>query len=202
MNLMVRRPGAKANGRVIDSLVSHVDVFPTVCELLGLDKPDGLEGVSFAKMLEEPETRTREEIFAEVTFHTSYEPIRCVRTGRYKYIRWFDGEWQKTNCSNYDESMTKDYYLTNGLREREKGGEALYDLLYDTGERNNVIDDPAYRETADELREKLRAHMERTKDPLLDGPVEIKPEWKVNRRECMQASSKNPEDYVSLGKIK
>lgn len=75
-------------------------------------------------------------------------------------------------------------------------------MVYDTGERNNLIDDPACREIADTLRRKLQEHMERTNDPLLAGPIEVRPEWKVNRKECMQASSKNPDDYVSLGRKK
>ena len=44
--------------------------------------------------------------------------------------------------------------------------------------------------------------MERTHDPLLAGPIQVQPQWKVNRKECMQASSKNPDDYVSLGRKK
>ncbi len=48
--LMLHVPGETDGGRVIDSLVSHVDVhvdvFPTLCDLLGLEKPGYLEGVS------------------------------------------------------------------------------------------------------------------------------------------------------------
>lgn len=200
--MILRKPGAASNGKAVNGMISHVDVYPTVCELLGIDTPDWLEGTSFAPMLEDSSRTIRDEIYSEVTFHTSYEPARCVRTGRYKYIRYFDTDWLNTNCSNCDESLTKDYYLTKGLRERPKAAEALYDMVYDTGERNNLIDDPACREIADTLRRKLQEHMERTNDPLLAGPIEVRPEWKVNRKECMQASSKNPDDYVSLGRKK
>lgn len=199
VTLMVRRPGAAANGKVVDGLVSHVDVFPTVCELLGIAKPEWLEGRSFAPMLDDPTAEVRGEVFSEVTFHTSYEPIRSVRTKRYKYIRYFDTEWLKTNCSNYDTSISKDLYLTCGLQERSKAAEALYDLIYDPGERNNLVHDPELAQIAQELRDTLRHHMERTDDPLLWGPVQIQSRWKVNRRECMEASSKDPKDYVSLG---
>lgn len=202
VNLMVRRPGAAANGKVVNGLVSHVDVFPTVCELLGLPKPAWLEGKAFTSMLEDPKAEIRNEIFSEVTFHTSYEPIRCVRTKRYKYIRYFDTEWLKTNCSNCDESISKDLYLTCDYQDRPKAAEALYDLVYDPGERNDLIDDPSLSQVAEELRESLRRHMERTEDPLLQGPIQVQPSWKVNRKECMQASSKDPEDYVSLGTAK
>lgn len=199
VNLMLRQPGAAANGQVIDGLASHVDIFPTICDLLKLPKPDWLEGTSLQPMLQNPGQEVRREVFSEITFHTSYEPVRCVRTRRYKYIRYFDTQWLKTNCSNCDESLSKDLFLSCGFRERPKAEEALYDLFYDPAERNNLIADPSLEEIATQLRQTLLEHMTRTRDSLLQGQIPIQPNWKVNRRECMQASSKNAEDYVSLG---
>ena len=136
---LIRVPGSEANGTVIDGLVSHVDVFPTLCDLLKLEKPNYLEGVSLAPMLEDGKRKVRDEIFAEVNFHTSYEPIRCVRTERYKYIRYYDKDYLKINRSNIDESLTKAYLTEHGLEQQMKYEESLYDLLYDTGERNNCL---------------------------------------------------------------
>jgi arylsulfatase A-like enzyme len=34
--------------------------------------------------------RAREAVYAEKTFHSYYDPMRCVRTERYKYIRSFE----------------------------------------------------------------------------------------------------------------
>ncbi|OCN01877.1 hypothetical protein A7X67_03045 [Clostridium sp. W14A] len=33
-------------GRVLDCLVSHLDLYPTLCELAGVPKPEGLQGIS------------------------------------------------------------------------------------------------------------------------------------------------------------
>ena len=199
VSLIMHVPNAKANGCVCDSLISQLDIFPTLCELLKLKQPDHLYGVSFAKCFEDPSVKPRDKVYAEVNFHTSYEPIRCVRTERYKYIRYYDCEWLKTNCSNIDESLTKDRFMQEGLAERVKIREALYDLFYDTNERNNCIDDPALEAIVDELRSSLEAEMERSCDPLLQGVIEVQPTWKVNKKECLTASSKNADDYVSLG---
>lgn len=196
---MIRVPGGKSNGAVLDGLASHVDVFPTLCDLLHLEKPDYLEGVSLAPMLEDG-SNVRDEIFAEVNFHTSYEPIRCVRTERYKYIRYYDKDYLKINRSNIDESLTKAYLTEHGLERQTKYEEGLYDLLYDTGERNNLADRPDYQEIKKQLAARLEAHLEQTDDPIRHGAIPVKYSWKVNKVECETASSKNPGDYVSLGK--
>jgi N-sulfoglucosamine sulfohydrolase len=194
--LMMHVPGAKGNGRVMDQLVSHVDVFPTLCELLNLEKPDYLEGVSLVPLLEGGEEPVRSDIFAEINFHTSYEPARCVRTERYKYICYYDTSYLQTNLSNIDESQTKDYFMERGLKGREKYEEALYDLVYDPGERRNLAKEPEYKAVLEKMRDRLKEYEERTEDPIRSGPVAVRSGWKVNRRECQTASSKNPEDYI------
>ena len=200
VSLIMRVPDAKANGHVVDSLVSHVDVIPTLCDLLHLEKPEYLEGHSFAEIFDDPSAEPVSEIYAEVNFHTSYEPMRCVRTKRYKYIRYYDESWMKTNCSNIDSSSSKDFYMENGLKEQVKDKEALYDCLYDPSERNNLIDDPKYADIVKQLKTKLQQFQIKTEDPILDGELEIKPGYKVNRKECLNASSKNPEDYDPRGR--
>lgn len=197
--LMIHAPGAKGNGKVIDQLVSHVDVFPTLCELLGMERPDYLEGVSLVPLLDGGEEPVREDIFAEINFHTSYEPARCVRTMRYKYIRYYDDSYLGMNLSNIDESRTKDYFMEQELMSRTKEKEALYDLIYDPGERRNLAGEPEYGAVLQDMRSRLRAYEERTKDPILMGPIEVKPGWKVNRKECQKASSQNPDDYIKGG---
>jgi arylsulfatase A-like enzyme/Flp pilus assembly protein TadD len=47
--LIISSPGKK-QGR-IDSYVSHIDIFPTVCDVLGLEKPSFLQGISLLSAL-------------------------------------------------------------------------------------------------------------------------------------------------------
>ena len=42
--LIIRGPGGFERGRVFDSLVSHLDIYPTICEVAGIDPPGWLEG--------------------------------------------------------------------------------------------------------------------------------------------------------------
>lgn len=197
--LILRHPNMEGRGTAVDGLVSHVDIFPTLCEAVGIDCPAYVEGTSILPMLKNREAVIREEIFAEVNFHTSYEPIRCVRTKEYKYIRYYDETYLRINASNVDESPTKDYFNERGLEEQTKYREALYNLVFDMGERYNLAEDPHYLEMKCRLQEKLNAHQVATADPLYEGNIPILPTWKVNRAECRTASSNNPDDYISPG---
>ena len=50
------------------------------------------------------------------------------------------------------------------------------------------------------MENRLERYETGTDDPILQGEIAVRPEWKVNRKECLQASSKNPDDYVSTGR--
>ncbi|WP_462425161.1 sulfatase [Fusobacterium sp. THCT13E1] len=197
VSLIMKVPNADSNGKVVDSLVSQIDVFPTLCELLNLNKPDYLEGKSFAESFADNKAFLDEYIFAEVNFHTSYEPVRCVRTKRYKYIKYYDETWNKVNLSNMDESVPKDFLMNNGLKEKVKYREGLFDLYYDPTERNNLVEDSKYKEVLEKLRKVLLEKQVKTDDPILKGALEIKKGYKVNKVECETASSKNKDDYIS-----
>ena len=196
----MRVPGSRAEGRSFEGLVSHIDVLPTLLDLLGIEKPGYLEGTSHAGIFRGEADEGDEAVFAEINFHTSYEPVRSVRTRRYKYVRFFDEGWLRVNQSNIDGSLVKNYYEEHlGLAGVTKDAECLYDLAYDVFETNNVATDPRYAAVLDEMRARLGEFMRRTNDPLLEGPIAVRPEWKVNRRECVAAGSKDPADYESLG---
>src|SRR5262249_19696231 len=85
--LLMRWPdGGLAAGRRLDTMVSNVDVTPTVLEGLGLPIPGELQGRSFWPLLRGERFAARGEIFAEKTYHTHYEPMRGVRTATHKLI--------------------------------------------------------------------------------------------------------------------
>ncbi|WP_222927800.1 sulfatase family protein [Salinicoccus cyprini] len=195
VSLIMRVPGSRMNGESVEGMVSQIDIFPTLCELIGVDRPSYLQGVSFADMFQSKDLETREEVFAEINYHTSYEPARSIRTKRYKYIRFFDEDYLKVNRTNIDNSTSKTFYQQNDLESVKKPKEGLYDLLYDKGERNNLADDPDYFEVLEDMRRRLDTYQKKTDDPILTGHFDVRPEWKVNRKETYNPSSKDPNDY-------
>jgi N-sulfoglucosamine sulfohydrolase len=170
--LMMRWPERFDAGKSIGAMVSHVDVFPTVCELLEIDKPEWLQGNSMMPVITGDASEINEEIFGEVTFHAAYEPMRAVRTLRHKYIRRFAADvHDHVILPNCDDSAAKDAMLATGWADDELAREELYDLVIDPQEGNNLADDPAHAGKLMEMRRRLDAWMRRTDDPLLAGPV-------------------------------
>lgn len=166
--LMMRGPRGFKGGKVIDSMVSHVDVFPTICDLLEIEKPSRLQGKSFLPLINGGLDETRNEIFAEVNFHAAYEPLRCVRTKRYKCVkRWLKRD--KVVLPNCDNGHSKSLWANNGWLDKRLEQEELYDLMFDPNEANNLIDKPDMSEIADDLRKRLEQWMRDTNDPALNG---------------------------------
>ena len=171
--LILRGPGSAdavqgfRGGGVVDAMVTHLDVFPTVCDLLGLAKPSWLQGKSLMPLVTGEVDRLHDEIFGEVSFHAGYEPMRSVRTQRHQLIRNWSG-WEPVNC---DSGPSKRVVQEAGGYDRPKPEEELYDLVLDPLQSNNLIDDGGCAEVRDDLRRRLSRWMEETGDPLLAGEM-------------------------------
>jgi N-sulfoglucosamine sulfohydrolase len=193
VNLIVRGPAGFTGGKVIDSLVSQIDLFPTFCELAGVDIPEWVDGTSLMPLVRGEADAVRDEVFAELTYHAAYEPQRALRTDRFKYIRYYlDGP---PVLANVDDSMTKDLMVRLGWAERPVDHEQLYDLPLDPNEMRNVAGEPRYEAVRQELSDRLDAWMRDTRDPLLDGPVPAPPGTRINTREQRSAE----EDPITVG---
>jgi arylsulfatase A-like enzyme len=181
--LIVRGPGGFDGGQVSDAMVSHIDLFPTLCDLLEIDAPDWLQGRSMMPLVRGEKEEIHDEIFAEVTYHAAYEPKRAVRTRRYKYIRRFDGRPTPV-LPNCDDSPSKDVWLAHGWQDRPVEPERLYDLVYDPNETHNLVyrvaGNPALGEVLLDMRGRLDRWMQETDDPLLRGPVPAPSDARVN----------------------
>jgi len=179
VSLIMRGPGVFRGGKVVDAMVSQVDIFPTICESLGIAKPAWLQGKSMLPVLEGKVAEINEEVFAEVNYHASYEPARAVRTHRYKYIRRWD-ERHRPVLPNCDDSPSKSLWLEYGWKQMPLDAEELYDLVFDPNEQHNLATDAKHSAALAEMRGRLEAWMKRTDDPLLKGPVAAPKGAKVN----------------------
>ena len=185
--LIMRGPGGFLGGRVIDALVSQIDIFPTICDLLAIERPLWLQGTSLIPLLRGAIEQIHDAIFAEVTYHAAYEPLRAVRSQRWKYIRRFDHHLGPV-LPNCDDSPSKDVLLAHGWKERPRPLEQLYDLIFDPNEASNMANDLSVAVVLEELRTRLETWMRSTNDPLLHGPVPAPPGAELNDPDQMSAT--------------
>jgi arylsulfatase A-like enzyme len=191
---MIKYPGNPTKGTANDFLISHIDVFPTLCELCGIEIPDWVAGKSFYNILNGGTEEINDEIFAEVTYHAAYEPMRCIRTARYKLIRRYD--WHNNYVpSNTDDGNSKRFMMAAGIMSRPIAREMLFDLYLDPLERENVANDSAYRDVYNDLSARLSDCMERTNDPLIHVNHRVpKPDGaRANKLTCLQPGEEDLE---------
>jgi N-sulfoglucosamine sulfohydrolase len=190
--MLARGPGGFTGGKVLDAMVSHLDVYPTICELAGIGPPSWLQGKSLMPIVRGETDRLHDAIFAEITYHAAYEPQRSTRTDRWKYIRRFH-DYPHPVLANCDDSASKDLWVEHGWGERLVPEEQLYDLLFDPDEGTNLVGDPSRDGVLNEMRGRLQTWMRETEDPLLDGPV-LPPEGAM----INEPNQLSPEDPLTI----
>ncbi|MGB9964312.1 sulfatase family protein [Halobacterium hubeiense] len=182
--LLVHQPGVVEGGDVHDDLVSNVDLAPTLLDLAGVDPPTDVAGRSFADLLRDGTPHDRERVYGEMTWHDRYNPVRAVRTDRYKYVRNFSVLPRVFVPLDVAPTASGRAVLEQ-FHVEQRPAEELYDLERDPHERENLASDrapfetaaeagdpdPEYVDVLDRLRSELEEWMEATDDPLLDGPV-------------------------------
>ena len=177
--MIMRGPDGFNGGKVIDSMVTQLDIYPTLCELAGVEAPEFLQGKSLMPLVKGQTAALHDEIFAEITYHAAYEPQRAVRTDRWKYIRRFDGR-DRPVLANVDDSATKDLLIDAGWGDRKVAEEQLYDLLLDPVEEKDLARDPDFSAVLDDMRGRLQKWMVETDDPIRHGPIAPPPGAEIN----------------------
>lgn len=117
--LIMRMPGRVRHG-VVRDLTEHLDVAPTITDMLGLDPLPGAQGKSLRPYLEGRKTTGRDHIFSEYLENEE----AFIRTDRWKFI-FCSG--RRARGDGYDiDTPTPGRYIR------------LYDLKSDPGEFTNV----------------------------------------------------------------
>jgi uncharacterized sulfatase len=131
-------PGFKG-GKVIEELVSIIDLPPTVLNSAGAEVPEAMRGRPLQELCGKNKPEWRKEVFMQLS---EAQVGRAIRTERWKYSVWVPNP-EKTDVpgsSIYHESF-------------------LYDLKNDPHEHRNLVKDLRYAEIRSELRERLKRNM-------------------------------------------
>jgi len=82
--LLVKVPKV-TKGKTTDSIVEFIDIYPSLCELAGIDLPDHLKGESFVSLMDGGK---RKKDYAISKYHDSITLVK----GDYFYTEWTDNE--------------------------------------------------------------------------------------------------------------
>jgi arylsulfatase A-like enzyme len=159
-----------SGGKIFEQMISNIDLLPTLLDFIGAKIPENIEGKSFLPVLKNTTLSFRSEIFTEKSYHDMYDPMRSVRTNKFKYIRNFEPSQFLYKIPIYMEKGLSGQGLKDKIK-IERTREELYDLKKDPLERNNLAYNVAYNDVLLELRQTLHNWMNKTDDPLLKGKI-------------------------------
>lgn len=120
--LMMRKPGQE-KGRRVSQAVEFVDIFPTICELTGLSRPEQLQGRSLAPLL------NGENPKGQKAFYSRLYGRESVKEGRYLYTELRNGEGETYGRVLFDHQ--KDPQENQNLAQNPEY-EAVVERLHDS----------------------------------------------------------------------
>jgi arylsulfatase A-like enzyme len=137
--MILSTPGLRGETVTTDRLVEFVDIYPTLCELAGLDPPSGLEGISAVPLINKPDLSWKNAVFSQylrsriwlapdgIAYHGF-----AIRSHDYLYVEW---KVEETG---------------------ELAAVELYDLQKDPEENRNVAGDIAYAAILNIMSQRLK----------------------------------------------
>lgn len=142
--LIVRAPGVGSPGRVCDKLTELVDLYPSLCDLAGIDIPGIMEGRSFKPLLRDPGREWKTAVFSQYHRRPNVSPDGkrymgfSMVTERFHYVEW--RTWDNDNKTAGDLAAVE-----------------LYDNAADPDENVNIAGRPENAEIVVRLAGQLKA---------------------------------------------
>jgi len=177
--------GIKKTGETSESLVSAVDIAPTLLSLAGIKIPGEYQGVSFCSLLNNPSKEVRSMVFSEHNWHDYEAYERMVRTQDFLYVLN-----ERPNLSNGGPADSKQSATQKALNKvRDKGQltpaqadvfvvprpcEELFDVKNDPQQLLNLASVPAYQKKLKEMRKMVKSWQSKTGDTTPDN---LTPDW-------------------------
>ena len=128
--MLVSAPGLVQPGRPVTAMVRNIDIAPTLLELAGVAPPEPMDGRSVLPALRGEPLASPGELLYEYYWEYAFPHTPttfALRGDRYKYT-FYHGLWDTSE---------------------------LYDLQRDPDERDNLIGNPAFRDSVTAMRDRL-----------------------------------------------
>jgi N-sulfoglucosamine sulfohydrolase len=177
--------GRSVAGTSSDSLVSTIDILPTILEASGMAVPEDLPGKSLLPLLNDPQAAQHEQVYASINAKGDLRfEMRSVIGPEYIYIynKWADGEAQF-----YDGSYSGGLALKGmeaAAQEDEQARkrldffygrvkEELYDLKSDPDALVNLAGIESFGEQLRYMRRSMLRMLAANNDPFLDDYTDL-----------------------------
>ena len=150
--LIIRDPRVRG-GKSSNRLVELIDLYPTLCDLVGIPTPAHCQGRSFRHLLDDPNAGHRYDAYSS---YPAWQSVgHSLRFGNYRYT-----EWHKDTG---DEIVAR----------------VLTDLSSDPGEVTNVLKDPVHADAAERGAKRLAERINQATGSPRAPPV-AKPNVRVD----------------------
>ncbi len=123
--MMITGPGQLNVGRQTTGITELIDIFPSLCEMAGIEAPPYLQGTSFMPLIADPDREWKKAAFSQFHRRPKISPDGkrymgySIRTKQYHYVEWY--QWD-------NETKERGAFVTS----------ELYDSLVDPEENTNV----------------------------------------------------------------
>ena len=213
--LIVWSPNKFEMNRVEEEhMVSSIDFFPTVLDIIGLEIPKSIDGRSFKTILEGEQQQDREYIFTQFqsTNGRNAYPMRAIQSKEYIYIF---NPWAIDKVEFYNDSRSgmaargmaeygatdkfiKDRYDLHIYRVVEE----FYDLKSDPNALNNLMDDAKYAKIIKAYQKELSTWMKKTDDPATNAfehrdDIDVLREYVKQTKEYLDIQHKANKPFTS-----
>ena len=128
--MLMQCPAIIKGGTVVEEVVANIDIAPTVMQAMGLKKPPHMDGQSFLPLSQGESIPWRDYFLYVYYWEQNYPQTPthfCLRGDQYKYTTYY-GLWDT---------------------------DELFDIQADPKEQNNLIHDPAFATTKQQMQSRL-----------------------------------------------
>ena len=177
--------GIPKPGAVCESLVSAIDIAPTLLQAAQAGPSKTTQGVSFFDLFKNPKQKFRNYVFSEHNWHDYEAYERAVRTKDYLYV--INKRPELTNEGPIDANQSPSAQDLKAARKKGKltpiqedifrsprPEEEFFDVRKDFIQEKNLINDPAYAAEVEKLRKVLKQWQAETGDTV---PETLTPDW-------------------------
>lgn len=131
--LIIIDPSMTNKGIQTNAIVEFVDIYPTICDIAGIEKPNHLEGISTLPLFEDPVRPWKKAAFSRYLRDWVNE-----ETGQ-----WHDGLYRGLTVRTDSFRYTEWHYVP---AEDSIAAIELYDHVNDPGETKNVVGESKYKQ--------------------------------------------------------